>query len=322
MRTCVLVFVAALLALAGCGRVSADPGRPSPEPAPAPLAAGSDAPPAASSGERGSTAAHAAVTRSNCPAPGWDCAQLARFDAATQFIKEHPGRLSAVVRDRGTGAVWRAGATNDPMWTASTIKVAIAATLLERQRAGKIKMTGSDRSAMADMLKDSSNDAADTLWKRYDGPKMLDRFRTTYGMAGLSVVPGEAVYWRNLRCTAEDLDRLMDYALGDKLHADDRAYLVNALRGVADNQRWGVWAAGEKQQPGNKDGWAMKPDTGGEHWVSHTVGFAGPEERYVVTVMYSLPPGVPLDQGVQTVSDVVAMVFGVQTPVHVSSPST
>lgn len=322
MRTrLVAVVAAALIMLTGCGRVPAAD-RPVVEPAPAPLAAGSTAPPASSGGNADNNGAHAALTPSSCPSPGWDCAQLARLDAASRYVREHSGRLGAVVRDRTTGAVWRAGTTTDPMWTASTIKVAIAATLLERQRAGKIKMTGADRTAMAEMLKDSSNDAADTLWKRYDGPKMLDRFRTTYGMAGLAVVPGEAVYWRNLRCTAEDLDHLMAFVLGDRLHADDRAYLVNTLRGVASNQRWGVWAAGETQQPGNKDGWAMKPDTGGEHWVSHTVGFAGPDERYVVTVMHSLPPGAPLDQGVQTVSDVVALVFGVQTPVHVSSPST
>jgi hypothetical protein len=311
-----------MLALTGCGRVPAAADRSSVDSAPAPLAASSDVPPASSGVDAAGNSAHTAAKPTSCPKPGWDCAQLARFDVATQYVKEHPGALAAVVRDRDTGAVWRAGATNEPMWTASTIKVAIAATLLERQRAGKIKMTSSDKAEMADMLKNSSNDAANTLWYRYDGPKMLDRFRSAYGMAGLAVVPGETAYWRNLRCTAEDLDHLMAYVLGDKLHADDRAYLVSTLREVADNQRWGVWAAGETQRPGNKDGWAMKPDTGGEHWVSHTVGFAGPDERYVVTVMYSLPPGAPLDQGVQTVSDIVALIFGVQTPVHVSSPSS
>lgn len=45
-----------------------------------------------------------------------------------------------------------------------------------------------------------------------------------------------------------------------RANTDDRAYLVAALRGVAGNQQWGVWAAGADQHPGNKDGWSFAPD--------------------------------------------------------------
>jgi hypothetical protein len=228
--------------------------------------------------------------------------------------------MGILLHDRSTGAVWRTGATDDPMWTASTIKVAIAATLLERQRAGKIHLSSADRATMSEMLKASSNDAADTLWNRYDGPKMLDRFRSGYGMTRLSVVKGEEIYWRNLRCTANDLDHLMAYVLGTGLHPDDRAYLVNTLRAVADNQHWGTWVLGPALRPGNKDGWAMKPDPGGDHWVAHTAGFAGPGERYVVVVMYSLPPSGTLTDGVQAVSDAVALLFGGPVPAKATSP--
>jgi hypothetical protein len=258
------------------------------------------------------------------PAPsacgdGWDCAQQARFEATAAYARKRPGRLGVVMRDRRTGAVWRSGATADPMWTGSTIKVAIAAGLLERHRAGAIQLTAADRQTMSTMLRSSSNEATDTLWNRYDGPGMLERFRTGYGMKSLSVVSGLTTYWRHLRCTADDLDRLMTYVLGD-LHPDDRAYLVSTLRSVADNQHWGVWAAGPRLQPGNKDGWALKPDPGGEHWVTHTVGFAGPGERYVVVVMYSQPPGGSLSAGVQAVSDAAALLFGGRTPAKLSLP--
>jgi hypothetical protein len=303
MRTrLVVIAIAALLLLAACGRdrvVITTTGDWSAEPAP--------------------SAAPALSAPAACR-DGWDCAQQTRFAATAAYAGNRPGRMGVLMRDRETGAVWRTGATAEPMWTGSTIKVAIAATLLERQRAGRIRLTASDRQAMSDMLRVSSNDATDTLWNRYDGPRMLDGFRAGYGMNGLSVVDGRETYWRNLRCTAEDLDRLMTYVLGDHLHADDRAYLVSALRGVADNQHWGVWAVGPRLRPGNKDGWAVKPDPGGEHWVTHTVGFAGPAERYVVVVMYSLPPGGTLDEGVQAVSDVVAMLFGEGTPAKVSPP--
>jgi Beta-lactamase enzyme family len=318
-RLCATV-VLALLALAGCARGPAAAGAPASDRSPGSAPADS-AFAAAGSNPPSEDPAEAKPSASACSSDGWDCAQQTRFDSTAAFAQGLPGQMGVILHDRVTGAIWRTGATDDPMWTASTIKVAIATTLLERQRAGKIRLTGSDRTAMADMLKVSSNDAADTLWKRYDGPKMLDRFRTGYGMTSLAVVEGADTYWRNLRCTAEDLDRLMTYVLGGRLHPDDRAYLVNTLRGVAQNQRWGTLALGPELRPGNKDGWALKPDPGGDHWVAHTVGFAGPNERYVVVVMYSLPPAGTLDDAVQAVSDAVATMFGAPTPTNVSPPA-
>jgi Beta-lactamase enzyme family len=320
MRTRLCAVAAlALLALAGCTRGPAAVGAPTSDWSPAPEPA--DSAFAAAGGDAPSVdPAEARPSPSACSRDGWDCAQQIRFDSTAAFAHGLPGQLGVILHDRVTGAIWRTGATTNPMWTASTIKVAIATTLLERQRAGKIRLSSSDRKAMADMLKVSSNDAADTLWKRYDGPKMLDRFRTGYGMTNLAVVNGEDTYWRNLRCTAEDLDHLMAYVLGGRLHPDDRKYLVDALRGVARNQHWGTLVLGPDLHPGNKDGWALKPDPGGEHWVAHTVGFAGPDERYLIVVMYSLPPSGTLDDGVQAVSDVVATMFGAPTPTDVESP--
>jgi hypothetical protein len=225
------------------------------------------------------------------------------------------------VRDRTTGAVWRTGATTHATWTASTVKVGIVLDLLERHRAGTVTLTAADRRDMAEALRVSSNDATHALWTRHDGPGMPARLRDRYGMTGLTVVPGYDVYWRHLRCTAEDLQRLMSYVL-DRAHPQDRAYLVAALRGVAANQHWGVWAAGPGLSPGHKAGWAFKPDRGPDRWVTHTVGFAGPGERYVVAAMYEQPPGGGgLAAGVQAVSDAVALVFGAATPARVTAPA-
>ena len=242
-----------------------------------------------------------------------------RHRAAEAFIARKPGKLGIVVRDRVTGSVWRAGATRELNWTASTIKLAIATTLLERQRAGRISLDATDRANIRAALVDSSNDATTALWNKYDGAGMLDGFRQTYGMGTLAVVPGYETFWRNLRCTAEDLQALMSYVL-EKLAAADRSYLVTTLRGVASSQHWGVWAAGSALRPGNKDGWAQKPDDGVTHWVTHSVGFAGDGERYVVAVTYRLPASGSLSDGVHAVSDLVATVFGVPVPARVTMP--
>jgi hypothetical protein len=224
-----------------------------------------------------------------------------------------------VVGDQTTGAVWRAGSTTSTTWTASTIKVAIIAALLEWHRQGSLKLTTADRENMHAALNSSSNDATTALWNRYGGQKMYDHFRTRYQMTSLSVVVGYELFWRNLRCSADDLFHLMSHVLTG-LAAADRAYLVQELRGVASNQQWGVWAAGASLLPGNKDGWAQKPDPGGTHWVTHTMGFAGPAERYIVVVTYSQPPSGTLSAGVHTVSDLVATIFGAPVPARVTLP--
>jgi hypothetical protein len=262
----------------------------------------------------------ASVPAVSCvPGGGWDCDQQRRFAAAAALVSRKAGKLGVIVHDRGSGAVWRTGSTENTTWTASTIKLAIAAAVLEWNRAGKITIDATDRSNLHAALVNSSNDAATALWDRYGGQPMFDRFRGTYGMSSLSVVSGYELFWRNLRCSAEDLHNLMVYVL-DRTHLDDRVYLIGELRGVASNQRWGVWAAGSSLRPGNKDGWAQKPDTGGTHWVTHTVGFAGPGERYVVVATYSLTPSGTLNDGTHAVSDVIATVFGAPVPARISTP--
>jgi hypothetical protein len=308
-----LVVTLALIALSGCASTGTNRASGTGN-ASTPAAAASVSTPAPSPSPSPSTAAP------GCAAGGqWDCAQQRRFAAAAALIARRPGWLGAVVRDRESGAVWRGGATGEATWTASTIKLAIAADLLERHRAGQITLDATDRANIASALIDSDNDATTALWTRYDGSATLERFRSRYGMADLSVVPGYDVFWRNLRCSAADLYALMSYVL-DRMAADARAYLVRTLCGVAANQHWGVWAAGAALHPGNKDGWAEKPDPEGMHWITHTVGFAGPDERYVVAVVYRLPPSGTLAEGVHTVSDVVATVFGAPVPAPITIP--
>ena len=274
----------------------------------------------ASPGLSGQPSAPSAAPVSGCtPGTGWECDQQLRFASAATYLAKRQGKLGVIVQDRTTAAVWRAGTTDNTTWTGSTVKLAMAATLLEWHRSDKIALTDADRANMRVALTDSSNEATNELWARYGGQPMFDRFRSTYGMTTLSVVPGYELFWRNLRCTATDLHRLMIYVL-EKLHPDDRVYLTTQLRGVSTNQQWGVWAAGSALRPGNKNGWAQKPDSGANRWFTHTVGFAGPGERYVVVITYSLPPSGTLSDGVHTVSDLVATIFGTPVPAKVSTP--
>ena len=261
----------------------------------------------------GADAAPAAhnLSTSSCPLPdtGFDCDFQRRFAAVQDYLATRPGTTGVVVHDLQTGAEWHNDQAEDPTWTASTIKLAMVVDLFTRDREGEITLTSDDRALIQAMLHSSDDDAADTLWHRYAGDDHMsynDNF-PKYGMTTLAPQRGYTdfyPYWGFQKCTPEDLDRLIHYVLTD-LPEPDRAYILNEMRTVAPNQRWGVWGAGPSATPGNKNGWSEE-DTG---WVMNSVGFAGPGERYTLAEMNNLKGEGGQAAGRETVTHVAELLF-------------
>jgi hypothetical protein len=294
-----MVGLSLVLALAACGAPAterANGGIPEPSSTPTPT---SPSPADQAAGGGGP------ATAATCPtvATGFDCDFQRRFAAVQTYLRTRPGTVGIVLRDRRTGAVWRNDHAGRPVWTASTIKLAMTVDLLLRDRAGKDRLTAADRANITAMLHVSDDDAADALWRGHGRAAFADRF-PAYGLTGATFVSGFDHYWGFMKCTPNDLDRLIRYVL-DKLPADLRSYVVGQLRTVGANQRWGVWGAGAAARPGNKDGWSS--EQGG--WVINSVGFVGPGERYTLSLMNSLDGEGQYDAGVATVTKVSALLF-------------
>lgn len=283
------ILVACALALTACGHaVTAEPSAaartqpPSHTPAAAPLVA----------------------TPEVCPLPdsGFECDFQKRVKAAQDYAETRPGTVGFVLRDRKSGAIWRNDHAGDMTWTASTIKLAMVVNLLERHRAGKIKLSAEDRRLMNAMLRTSDDDATDLLWKKYGGTT----FNTAFGKYGMTdLVPQKGYtaafpYWGYEKCTANDLDRLMNYIL-DTVPADDRAYIVGQMREVAPVQQWGVWGP----DSGAKNGWSE--EDGG--WVMNSVGFVGKDERYTLAIMNNLKGEGAYDEGRATDTEITRILF-------------
>ena len=254
-------------------------------------------------------------------AGGWDCAQQRRFTAASDMIKKTKGHVGVVIRDRVTGAVWESGEPNYRIWAGSTPKLAFAVALREEARAGQITIDATAEKQIAAMLSVSDNKAADTLWNRYaKATDLMTRFRTRYGMTDAGYVTGFPSRWGFVKCTAKDLANLMSYIL-TKLNPADRGPMITAMRSVGAIQHWGVWGAGASLHPGVKDGWSIESDDGHDHWITATVGFAGPDERYIVSAMYhQLPGGDTIDHGVHLLTDLIATIFGAPVPAPATIP--
>ena len=275
--------VLAAAALAACGLLASpaasSPGSPdASQPAPTP---GTSAPPQPAA--------------ASCPAAPAriSCAMRVRVAAVERYLKHRPGMIGLVLRDRKTGAVWRNKYAGSQVYMASTSKLAMAVTLLQRNQAGTIHLSSGDRATMTHMLHVSSDTAADDLWFKFGAS-----FYTSYfGHIGLA--------------------HAHRYVLAD-LPASERDYLVKTLRHVAPDQHFGVWGAGPANRPGNKDGWSVeKPG-----WIINSAGFAGPTARYTLAEMNSLEGQGGYHAGTDTVTQVAAILFrGHQIPAPTVSPT-
>jgi hypothetical protein len=251
------------------------------------------------------------------PAP-WGPEQQERFKAASALIAGKPGCLAMVVSDRQTGAVWRGGKQELRTWAGSTPKLALTVFLLERARAGHLVLSRRDWDGIDAMLSVSDNAAANDLWTRYADPAIvMQRWRVGYGMAEASYVESFPPRWGLVKLTVRDLINLMAYVL-DRLDPADRASIMDRMRTVVGPQQWGVWGAGAQLRPGVKNGWDYIAEAGSDQrrWVTSTMGFVGPGERYVVAALYDQPPGDlgSIAIGVRLLTDLVATVFGAPVP--------
>lgn len=234
-----------------------------------------------------------------CGTAAAECGLRQRIAVAEQYLQTRPGTVGFVLRDRATGASYRNANAATPIWTASTIKLAMVADLLTRQRAGVITLTDADRRSMVAMLRNSDNDAADALWSRYGGEaNAFNANFPRYGMPNIAPQRGFGdvfPYWGFQKATADDLDGLMNYVLTGLSPADATAVVAEMQR-VDPDQQWGVWGAGPAMTPGNKNGWSQ--EQGG--WVVNSVGFAGAQQRYTLAIMNALGDEGGYDDGVAT----------------------
>jgi hypothetical protein len=310
-----MAAVLVVLVLAGCS-ASATPGRD---------AAPTSADPCPQSNETQGNGTQGNETQGNGTQGNeaqWGCTQQARFDLASTMIAGQSGEIGIVVRDRVTGAVWRAGEPDLPLWAGSTPKLAFAVSLKEEEAAGRLTLDAARDAEIDAMLSVSDNEAADEMWDWYDdSASLMERWRTGYGMSSASYADGWPKRWGFVKCSSQDLVNLMTYVL-DRANPSLRRFIVDRMRAVGPPQQWGVWGAGPDLGPGVKDGWSVEENEHGvPHWITATVGFVGPNERYVVAAMYEQPAGGDtIENGVHVLTDLVATVFGAPVPAPAEIP--
>lgn len=289
-------------AAAGAGRLNAT--------SPARIPASSASPRGTRSGARASrTSASPRAT----PAAG----HLDPFGtAAASYLAGRTGTVLAAVYDIGTGRTWDLG-HGGPQAEASIVKLDILETLLaERGQGGSTGLSGTDRSLAKQMIEDSDNAAATSLWYAAGGPARIASFNARAGLT--QTVPSSCVVcpgfawpgWGLTTTTPGDQISLLAQLVtpGSLLSGADRDYALSLMEDVTPSQRWGVSGG----VPANvtvalKNGWLPLRGSDSD-WQVNSVGWIhGGGRDYLMAV---LSAGNPSEQyGIDTIDQLAAMAW-------------
>ncbi|MET9146752.1 serine hydrolase [Streptomyces sp. NPDC004042] len=185
--------------------------------------------------------------------------------------------------------------------TASIIKVDIlAAALLRAQDAGRT-LTARERAYAEPMIRRSDNASANALWRQIGEAPGLEAANRRLGLT--ETRGGSGPRWGLTRTTASDQIRLLravfapesggtagggtvsgGTAGGGALNAASRSYVRTLMNGIADDQDWGVSAAGSPAGAALKNGWLQRSTSG--LWDVNSVGRVTVDGRaYLVAVL-------------------------------------
>lgn len=234
--------------------------------------------------------------------------------AATGYLATRTGTVLAAVYDVKTGQTWRLG-QGGPQAEASVVKLDVLETLLA-QRARSTGLSASDRSLAQQMIEDSDNAAATSLWYEVGGGTGLRSFNIRAGLTQTS--PSSCVVcagfswpgWGLSTTTPGDQLTLLKQLVGpsSRLSDADRDYALSLMENVTADQRWGVsGGVPAGVTVALKNGWLPLKGADSD-WQINSVGWISGDGRdYLMAV---LTAGNPSEQyGISTIDQLAATVW-------------
>ena len=297
--------VVAVLTLRGSG--AQQPGRR------AAAAAG----PGSSSGPLTATAATTASPQA--PRPSASASVGGRHDplgaTAASYVSSRADVVLAAVYDLRTGQTWQLG-QGQPQDEASVVKLDVLETLMaERARSGT-ELSASDQTLAEEMIEDSDNDAATSLWYEVGGPSSIRAFNSAAGLA--DTAPSSCVNcpgfpwpgWGLTTTTPDDQLALLRALVepNSLLTTAERTYALSLMENVTPAQRWGVSGGVPAQATvALKNGW-LSLNSADNDWQINSVGWiSGSGRDYLMAVLTTRNP--TEQYGIDTIDELAAMVW-------------
>ena len=236
--------------------------------------------------------------------------------AAASYLTGRAGTVLAAVYDLRTGRTWHLG-QGQPQAEASIVKLDVLETLLsERGQGDGTGLSASERTRAEQMIQDSDNDAATSLWYAVGGAARIRSFNARAGLTRTApsscvVCPGFAwPGWGLTTTTPDDQIALLRQLVtpSSLLTRAAREYALSLMRDVTPSQRWGVSGGVPAQVAvALKNGWLPLRGAGSD-WQINSIGWvSGGGRNYLMAV---LTTGNPSERyGIDTIDQLAAMVW-------------
>jgi hypothetical protein len=235
--------------------------------------------------------------------------------AAASYVSSRAGVVAAAVYDLRTGQTWQLG-PGHPQDEASVVKLDVLETLLAKRGRSGGELSASNRALAEQMIEDSDNDAATSLWDEVGGPRSIRSFNSAAGLA--DTVPSSCVNcpgfpwpgWGLTTTTPSDQLALLRVLVepNSLLTNAERGYALSLMENVTPDQRWGVSGGVPAQATvALKNGW-LPLNSADSDWQINSVGWiSGRGRDYLMAV---LTTGNPTEQyGIDTIGQLAAMVW-------------
>ncbi len=235
--------------------------------------------------------------------------------AAASYVASRSGTVVAAVSDVRTGRTWTLGPPR-PQAEASIVKLDILETLYARQ-GGPAGPPAGDQALAQQMMEDSDNSAATSLWNDVGGPATIQSFNAAAGLTHTApsscvTCPGFAWPGWGLSTTtpADQIALLRQLVKPSTLLTDkQRRSALQFMENVDPSQRWGITGGvPSRATVAVKDGW-LPLDSASTDWQINSIGWvSGSGRDYLMAV---LTTGNPTEQyGIDTINGLSAIVWG------------
>jgi beta-lactamase class A len=228
------------------------------------------------------------------------------------YLAGRDGTVRVAVYDLATGQEWSLG-DGAAQAEASIVKVDVLETLLSQRPDG---LTASDQALAQQMIEDSDNDAATSLWDEVGGATGIGTYNTQAGLT--QTTPSACVEctgfpwpgWGLTTTTPADqivlLRRLVEP--GGPLTSAERQYALSLMENVTADQAWGVsGGVPAGVTVALKNGW-LPLDDADTDWQINSIGWVSGGGRDYLLAMLST--GNPDEQyGIDTLNAVGTRVW-------------
>jgi hypothetical protein len=235
--------------------------------------------------------------------------------AVSSLLSTRQGTVEAAVQNVTTGTIWSFGLER-PQDEASVVKVNILTALLASSSAASTPLTSSERSLAQEMIEESSNDAATSLWSLVGSHDGIATFDRNLGLTATTPSPCVVCSgfpwpgWGLTTTTPIDQLLLLRSTFFDRslLTSADRAFELNLMESVIPSERWGASSGvASNATVALKNGWLPLNDAGTD-WQINSIGWVRGDGRdYLIALFSTDNPSE--DYGIQTLDDVSKQVW-------------